>query len=200
MFVPAVCYQNGDTEFKKTLGKTFDEGGTRFADVLFNSNPGNKIRGWNWYIMMLLFYLAAFLLEIFRSINRGSEHPGRKRHGFIQWLKRVTMVGPKSSKALGRLGRGLMIFYLLGGLAISGATIILTSQYLFSLRRWARNAGWLETDEESRKTREDDATAFGQMIPMILSLLTIFALFEKWSGKSCAHTMAGPLSNLCGRC
>ncbi|EJT69828.1 hypothetical protein GGTG_12711 [Gaeumannomyces tritici R3-111a-1] len=181
MFVPAVCYQNGDTDFKKTLGKTFDEGGTRFADVLFNSNPGNKIRGWNWYIMMLLFYLAAFLLEIFRSINRGSEHPGRKRHGFIQWLKRVTMVGPKSSKALGRLGRGLMIFYLLGGLAISGATIILTSQYLFSLRRWARNAGWLETDEGSRKTSEDDATAFGQMIPMILSLLTIFALFEKWS-------------------
>ncbi|KAL8383274.1 hypothetical protein RB595_006841 [Gaeumannomyces hyphopodioides] len=181
MFIPAVCYQNGDTGLGRTFYQTAGQGANQFADVVLNSNPGNKIQGWNWYIMMLLFYLAAFLLEVFRSINRGSEHPGRKRHGLIRWLKRATMAGPKSSKVLGGLGRGLMILYLLGGLAISGATIFLTSQYLFGLRRWARNAEWLEANEGTIKTSEDDATAFGQMVPMLLSLLTVFALFQKWS-------------------
>lgn len=181
MFVPAVCYQNGGMDFKNTFGQTVNQGAERFGNVILNSNPGNRIQGWNWYILMLLFYLAAFLLEVFRSINRGSEHAGRKRHGLVQWLKRATMLGPKGKKVFGGLGRGLMLLYLLGGLAISGATIILTSQYLFSLRRWARNAEWLKANEGSKRTSEDDATAFGQMVPMILSLLTIFALFEKWS-------------------
>lgn len=183
MFAPAVCYQNGQSSFKDTLGQTMNQGGQRFIDVILNSTPDNKIRGWNWYIMMLLFYLAAFLLEVFRSLNRGSDEEGRKRHGIMRGLKRAAMIGPKASKMFGRIGRLLMLLYLLGGMAISGATIFLTSEYLFSLRRWARNAEWLKTDSESRRSSEDDATAFGQMIPVILSLLTIFALFEKWSGK-----------------
>ncbi|KLU90256.1 hypothetical protein MAPG_09220 [Magnaporthiopsis poae ATCC 64411] len=181
MFAPAICYQNGESSIQKSLGMTFGGGGDQLLDVIKNSTLNNKIRGWNWYIMMLLFYLAAFLLEVCRSLNRGSEEEGRKRHSITRGLKRAVMIGPKSSKILSRIGRLLILLYLVGGMAISGAAIITTSQYLLTLRVWARNAAWLKTEGESRRSSEDDATAFGQMIPMILSLLTIFALFEKWS-------------------
>ncbi|KAL2282253.1 hypothetical protein FJTKL_11074 [Diaporthe vaccinii] len=44
-----------------------------------------------------------------------------------------------------------------------------------TLRRWAQNSGWLETDPTKLQVSpEDDATSFGQQVPILLTFLTVF--------------------------
>ncbi|KAK1486238.1 hypothetical protein CTAM01_12289 [Colletotrichum tamarilloi] len=50
-------------------------------------------------------------------------------------------------------------------------------------RRWVKRSRWLELDEGGQ-SEEDDATSFGQLVPIILVGLTAFTFLSILSGKS----------------
>lgn len=187
LFLPAACYQDD-----AHMGKTMQES---FADVeqvrnsIFNDSPNNKIQGWGFYLAMLLWYLLALLVtyvrrfyHIFReygpwaAIGRAfipiccsnwvPEKEGAtndRRHKFFKWLHTV---------------------YMLLGVALGSAAAIMSANFIMKLRRWAQYSGWLENNPINLQVGpEDDATSFGQQVPILLTLLTVFTAAQTVNGK-----------------
>ncbi|KAL0783350.1 hypothetical protein CaCOL14_001256 [Colletotrichum acutatum] len=129
--------------------------GTAAEKALFQSTPGNYIQGWNLYLVIL----------IWRKHREAAENNGWRKHDnyFI-----------KIFSGVGKISYGV---YLIGGIGICGTTVVMSSLYIMSLRRWVKTSRWLEL-KEGGQSEEDDATSFGQLVPIILVGLTAFTFLS----------------------
>lgn len=76
----------------------------------------------------------------------------------------------------------LLSLYLSGGITVSAVTVWFSAHYMMSLRSWAKASGWLQKDAGGQ-SEEDDATSFGQLVPIFLSLLTLFSFAQVITGE-----------------
>ncbi len=176
IFLPAACFQTAINPATETFQAT-TANSTAFFDTLRWSRPGNLIQGWNWYVLILLFYGAAILAEFVRFCRRGKSRPG--------WRSRL------AAHLRTCFGRGtiprfcvqyVFFFYLIAGVGISIVTTVFAANYIFSLRNWADHSGWIESDNGTNA--ENDFSSFGQLVPIWTSAMIVFSFFGIISGKS----------------
>ena len=179
IFLPAACFQNSSSDaLTNTIHKT-TKNGSAFWDTLKWSKPGNLIQGWNWYIIILLFYGAAIIAEIVRFVRRGRSRPGWR-------AKLASFFGRCFGRSLNRgtlarrIIQNVFLIYLAGGVGISIAATIISAKYMFSLRRWADHSGWLQL--EGGKNPENDFSSFSQLVPIWTSAMIVFSFFGTISG------------------
>jgi hypothetical protein len=178
LLMPAACFQASNSPFIRTFTTSFkDEEHAKKA--FLEARPGNKIEGWNFYLLILFCYGAAILVEIGKKVVRINQR--KQFFNMSQGLKSTFLSG-KSGGLIRGLSRFAYGLYLAACVAISGVTIGFQVTQLFGLRRWARRSGWLETNEGGL-SEEDDWSTFGQLVPMFLGLLTLFTFVENISRK-----------------
>lgn len=175
IFLPAACFQSDMNTATDTFRAT-TANSTAFWNTLKFSKPGNMIQGWNWYVVILLFYGAAIIAEAIRFCRRGKSRGGR-RTGVAKQFRRCFSRGTFTR----RIVQNVFLIYLAGGVGISVAATVNASQYIFGLRSWANRSGWIET--ENNQNPENDFSSFGQLVPIWTSVMIIFSFFGIVSGK-----------------
>ncbi|KAK7747656.1 hypothetical protein SLS62_008982 [Diatrype stigma] len=167
IFLPAACFQSQQNTATDTFQAT-TANSTAFWNTLKLSKPGNMIQGWNWYVVILLFYGAAIIAECIRFCRRGRSRPGW-RSALARHLGRCFGRGTFPRRVI----QNVFLFYLAAGVGISVAATVVASQYIFGLRRWADRSGWIETDKGQNP--ENDFSSFGQLVPIWTSVMIIFS-------------------------
>lgn len=76
---------------------------------------------------------------------------------------------------------------LLGGIGISATSTIEAGSYIFALRSWVYKSGWIEF--ENKMNPEQDATDFGQLVPIFMSALILFSFLQIISGRPPSVTL-----------
>lgn len=180
MFMPAACFQTAASPFIATLRNTTDSAKDYFVGTLINSNPGNTIHGWNWFVLILTFYMAAMIAEFLRFVRRGRRRPGWRS----MIAKRISALF-RPHPRIRKLFSYMFLLYLGGGIGISSATTVICGGYIFHLRRWVDESGWIE--EENNVNPENDATDFGQLVPIFMSAMIVFSFLQMISGRSSRH-------------
>ncbi|KAI1858808.1 uncharacterized protein JN550_012462 [Neoarthrinium moseri] len=183
LFLPAACFQSSKSPFVATLQNTTSSANAFFLGTLQDSTPSNFIQGWNWYIVILLFYGAAIIAEFIRFCRRGRSRPGwRGRLG----ARISRFMKPKSWQR--KTVSFIFLIYLLGGAGISCTAVIKSGSYIFALRSWVDKSGWIALENDGNP--ENDATSFGQLVPIFLSALVLFTFAQTISDKITAHGTA----------
>lgn len=192
LFLPAACFQ-ADAHMWKTVQETFS-GSEQSRNAIFLDNPSNHIRGWGYYLAMLLWYLLALVVTYVRRFYHILRKYGAWAaigRAFIpiccsSWVpEEENDTNDKHHK----LFKWLHTVYMLCGVALGSATAITSANFIMTLRRWAQNSGWLETDPTKLQVSpEDDATSFGQQVPILLTFLTVFTAAQTVNGKQSAFT------------
>ncbi|SPQ23339.1 8a176297-9c53-46cb-8a71-a93f7138ac22 [Thermothielavioides terrestris] len=165
MLLPAACFQTGDqASLSKEIEKSLKASS---VDAFFSG----QIPGFGNYLIMCLFYLIAMAVSLGRIIPGGLDHHGR-RSRFIRWMRRVFPV-------LFRIKRffyALFCLYLFAGVGISAWTVGIAADYIFHLRRWVNESGWMQP--VNNQNPENDPTTFGQLVPVLLMSLTVFTFLQ----------------------
>lgn len=176
LFLPAACFQSANSPLGATFKNTTASATAFFQDTLVKSAPGNMVQGWNWYVVILLFYGAAILAEFIRFCRRGRSRPGwRGKLG----ARISRLVRPKSWQRM--LVSYIVLLYLILGAGISAVAVVFSARYVYSLRQWVDRSGWIAL--ENGYNPENDATSFGQLVPIFLSTLVLFSFAQMISGK-----------------
>ncbi|KAF2495473.1 hypothetical protein BU16DRAFT_441557, partial [Lophium mytilinum] len=155
----AACFQS-DTAgvLKQTLDDSFKDSDSFFDKTLLNSTPNNKIVGWNFFILMVLWYGFAIIAEIVRlwyhRRSRADAHQRAQRKGPAKWVYYIFW------------------FYQFGGAVFCTVAIIYSFVYIRRLRSWMGHSGWIQPDDG--KNPESVPYTFGQLVPIFLTLLTLF--------------------------
>ncbi|KAH7141119.1 hypothetical protein EDB81DRAFT_654489 [Dactylonectria macrodidyma] len=179
LFLAAACFQSNGTQLGETLGTSFSPG--KVKDSFVFSNPGNRIEGWNKYLIILLWYTVAVTMELAMLIRRGSRRDRngrRKRMVKAFWRVAVRRV----IRHLKWVGHYVLTIYYLGGIGICMWTVVESGKYVSGLRDWVQGSGWLERNQYGLNP-ENDATSFGQLVPIFTSALILFTLLEMFSCK-----------------
>ncbi|KAK4184630.1 hypothetical protein QBC35DRAFT_46637 [Podospora australis] len=164
LLLPAACFQSGSSEVGKEMQRTL---GASSANEFFTG----QIHGWTQYLLMLFFFIFAVLVSVSRLIRRGQDHDGKRRQ-FVSWFKR-------SCPRLLKWKKLFYIFfglYLVAGIGISTWAVVYAALYVFKLRSWVHSSGWMKTIDG--KIEENDASTFGQLVPVFLISLTIFTFLQ----------------------
>ena len=136
---------------------------------------GAHIRGWNYYIIILLFYGLALIIEIGRYLRRCEDRGG--------WRAVIVKKGRKVGERIRLTAQVLewfMFLYPVGGVALSGLLVVTGAQYIFALRTWVDKSGWIKL--EDNENPENDATSFGQLVPLFMLCFTFFTLLQIGNG------------------
>jgi hypothetical protein len=199
ILMPAACFQQGNSQLFPTLSSSF---GKSAASAFLFSQPGNRIPGWNNYLIILLWYIIAFIVDVIRFWRRGMAKPTGRRAEMIRRVSTGLSINNKSRdqlqlrevEAQATNQRRLLSWrcflqwlfglYLIGGIGISAWTVGQSANYIMALRSWAKNSGWLQL-ESGLQNAEDDATSFGQLVPIFLNLLLLFTIAQMVSEKGC---------------
>jgi hypothetical protein len=179
IYLPAACFQNESSSLVDTLQDTTSSANRFFVHAIGENTPRNYIQGWRWYLVSFIFYGAAIVAEFIRFCRRGQKRPGWRRSLALK-LHPYLHTGTHRRIII----KWLFLIYLLGGIGISCATVYCSTDYIYRLRSYANRSGWLDP-EESGKNSEEDATSFGQLVPIFLSALILFTFLQTASGKSC---------------
>ncbi|KAI1471806.1 uncharacterized protein F4812DRAFT_415549 [Daldinia caldariorum] len=180
LFLPAACFQAGENTALETFNEVTSSARTFFKDNLARSTPRNKVQGWNLYIITMLFYGAAIIAEVVRFFRRGKTRPGWRSH-----------VGSKFQKCcgLGTLARRLLQYiysaYLVLGWILSCAVAVISTRYIFQLRKWVDRSGWILL--VNNQNPENDAKSFSQLVPILSSVLIVFSFAQIISEKCTNH-------------
>ena len=196
ILLPAACFQKGNSQLLGTLKASLSP--EKALDAFFNNTPGNRIPGWSNYLMILLLYLVAGFVDILRWFRRGAQSdPNGRRARILVFFhcssaqRHSRRQQKKSDKkpffSLGNLVFTLFSMYLLAGIGVSCWTVVTSATYIWNLRSWAKGSGWLEA-QDGGQSAEDDATSFGQLVPIFLNLLIIFTVAQVLSRASSKHT------------
>ncbi|KAI9772342.1 MAG: hypothetical protein M1840_001091 [Geoglossum simile] len=175
--LPAACFQSGNSTLVKTLGASFQPGQDWGFGVVRNSSSNSRIVGWNFFILMILWYGAAIIAEVFRlwynrPSRRISNDPQSRRKTWGKWVGRVFW------------------FYQFAGAALSMAAIVSSFNYIRGLRSWMNKSPWLKRGP-GKTNSENDPTSFGQLVPLLLILLTVFTVLQLIGGKSSLIPLPG---------
>ncbi|KAK4198767.1 hypothetical protein QBC40DRAFT_89686 [Triangularia verruculosa] len=168
MLLPAACFQTDGIRLGTELDKSFKVGS---ANEFFNG----QVHGWTQFIIMFLFFFLAVVVSVGRLVRRGQDHNGRRTR-LIAWFKRTF----KPLFRWRRIFYLLFGMYLVAGLAVSSWTVVTSALYVFSLRRWVHESGWMEPVDEEAPDRiaENDPSTFGQLVPVLLISLTLFTFLQ----------------------
>ncbi|KAI1770557.1 hypothetical protein F4818DRAFT_259868 [Hypoxylon cercidicola] len=180
LFLPAACFQSNEHTAVDTFKDTTSNAKAFFVDSIANSTPHNKIQGWNWYIITLLFYGAATIAEIIRFFRRGKSRPGWRAQIGNRFRQCCGLGTP-----LRKVVESVFLIYLAAGVGISLVVTIISTRYIFQLRSWVNNSGWIQ--KENNKNPENDATSFGQLVPILTSALIVFSFAQIISEKCTRH-------------
>ncbi|KAF4998624.1 hypothetical protein FGRMN_2950 [Fusarium graminum] len=215
MFLFAACFQSKDTNLATTLDDSLRKG--NFVNSVVLSTPGNRIEGWNKYLIILLWYIVAVFMEFAMFIRKGNRHDGNRRKLVTAFWRVMVSVGkvtvecmyrkgkkksqPTSSQAppigqvqatstpieetsekrtirhLKCIGQYLITIYYLIGIGICMWTVAASGYYIGHLKQWVQDSGWLSKDDKGVNA-ENDATSFGQLVPIFTSGLVAFTFLE----------------------
>ncbi|KAK8038611.1 hypothetical protein PG993_007022 [Apiospora rasikravindrae] len=176
LLLPAACFETARSPLQDTLRNTTASVDVFFKNNLNQSTPGNTIHGWNWYIILLLFYLAAIIAEAIRYFRRNKNHAGwRGKPG-----KRLSQIFKPKTKLRKAVSFGYLT-YLAGGVVVSSIAVIKSIIYIFQLRDWVAHSGWMETDNGINP--ENDWSSFGQLVPIFMSGFILFNIAQVVSEK-----------------
>ncbi|KAK7977081.1 hypothetical protein PG988_004571 [Apiospora saccharicola] len=163
--------RDGRLPLKDTFHNTTSNADAFFNKTLQQSAPGNKIHGWNWFIVLLLFYIAAGLAEVIRFFRRNRHRADwRGKAG-----KRLSLVFKPKSVLRRWVSFGYLL-YLGAGIGISSAAVVLSASYIFGLRTWVAKSGWMKMENDL--SPEDDWISFGQAVPIFTSALVLFTALQ----------------------
>ncbi|ORY58582.1 uncharacterized protein BCR38DRAFT_489496 [Pseudomassariella vexata] len=180
MFLPAACFQNSSSHLMDIFADSTSSPNHFFVDAIGQETPKNKIQGWRWYLIILFFYGAAIIAEAIRYLRRGGKRGG--------WRKRLAdRFRPHlgSGTLLRKICKYFFLWYLIAGVGISCVTVVFTGKYIFDLRKWVDHSGWILSD--NNQNPENDATSFGQLVPIFLSALIGFSFLQILSEKVTDH-------------
>ncbi|KAK4447004.1 hypothetical protein QBC34DRAFT_427801 [Podospora aff. communis PSN243] len=198
LLLPAACFQQGDSQLPGALITSLSTEGSQAAFV--RSTPGNRIPGWNNYLIILLLYVSAGVIDIMRIFRRGflSKRHGKRGRivaGLRKGLAKLNCRSGQRDKEISKTSNswwGSIIFflfciYLLGGIGVSAWTVVQSAAYIMDLRRWAKESGWLKM-EAGNQSAEDDATSFGQLVPIFTNVILLFNIAQLLSKACWRHT------------
>ncbi|KAI1204480.1 uncharacterized protein F4807DRAFT_330046 [Annulohypoxylon truncatum] len=180
LLLAAACFQTNEHTVSDTFKETTSSAKTFFIDNLAQSTPHNKIQGWNLYIITMLFYGVAIIAEIIKFFRRGRSKPGM-RAVIAKPFRRCCALGTP----LRKFSQHIFLFYLVLGLGLGCATTIISTSYIFRLRSWVNNSGWIQI--ENNINPENDAKSFGQLVPIFSSALIVFSFAQMISEKLTEH-------------
>ncbi|KAI0484052.1 hypothetical protein GGR56DRAFT_7099 [Xylariaceae sp. FL0804] len=177
LFLPAACFQGAANTATATFQESTKNASAFFRGTIGRSTPRNFIQGWNLYVLTLLFYGAAILAEAVRLVRRTKNKKGWRgdlNRRFGKYLR------------MGSIWRSIVsavfLLYLVAGVAIGAASTVLAAHYIFQLRAWVDRSGWIQ--KQYNQNPENDATTFGQLVPIFLSALIVFSFAQLISGES----------------
>jgi hypothetical protein len=168
LVLPAACFQPDSAgALNETLSQSFESAHAFFDSTLLKSTPNNKIVGWNFFILMVLWYGFAIIAEVFRLWYHRRKHVVHHLRG--------------QRKGLARWAYYAFWFYQFAGAAFCTIAVGFSFNYIRRLRNWMSESGWMERDKVGRDL-ESDSTTFGQLVPIFLTLLTLFAFCQMLGG------------------
>jgi hypothetical protein len=176
MFMPAACFEEANSKLIKALDDSFALEGSKlafFSSVVDN----NKIHGWSNYLIMLLFFVFSTIIAIGRFLKGDDSETGDFRSKRIVPL--MLSITKRFEKVM-RFMYMLYAIYLAGGIGIASWTILISGMYIFGLRKWANDSGWIDTTGNNGNP-ENDPTSFGQLVPLCLIALSLFTFLQIWS-------------------
>lgn len=177
----AACYQTGVANFAKNVEGSLKDGESAKKAFIFTTVGKNRIEGWNFYLITLVCYLGAIIMEVVRFVQR---RPRTK--AYLRSCLGIKSAG--SNPWVLKIARFIYGAWILGCVGTSGVTIGCEAKYMMGLRAWVKKSGWLEKDEWENSA-EDDGTSFGQLVPVFLGLLTLFTFAQSISGRFHAPVM-----------
>lgn len=89
-------------------------------------------------------------------------------------------------------GHYVLSVYYLSGIAICIWTVAESGHYVDRLKKWVRHSGWLQFNDKGLNP-ENDATSFGQLLPIFTSGLVLFTFLEMFSSNSCLISYRKPV-------
>ncbi|OTB12002.1 hypothetical protein K445DRAFT_321482 [Daldinia sp. EC12] len=180
IFLPAACFQAGENTVLATWKETTSSARTFFEDNLARSTPRNKVHGWNLYLITMLFYGAAIIAEFIRFVRRFKSRPGWRGRVGNKFRKCCT---PESF--MRKASRFAWSVYLVLGGFLCLVVVAISADYIFQLRKWVDKSGWIQLEND--RNPENDAKSFGQLVPILSSVLIVFSFFQIISEKCTNH-------------
>lgn len=177
MYLSAACFQNENSHLTDIFRDSTSSAHHLFEDTLGQNKPNNYIQGWRWYLVSLLFYGAAIIAEFIRYCRRGQKRPGWRR-SLANTLRPLLHTGTHRRIFI----KWVFLLYLAGGIGISCATVYYSTTYIYALRSYVNRSGWLAVEDNNGQNPENDATSFGQLVPIFLSALILFTFLQTFSG------------------
>ena len=172
VFLPAACFQSSQSALPETFQQS-TETASSFGSVLKSSTPDNRIQGFNLYVLTLLYYGAALIAELIRFIRRGRTRPGWRAR-VSKKFGRIFKLGSFPRKAV----QIIFLLYIFFGVGLGSAVTIISGRYIFGLRAWVANSGWMESPNP-----ENDGSSFGQLVPIFSTAIILFSFAQIFSGK-----------------
>ncbi|KAJ2893213.1 hypothetical protein MKZ38_008919 [Zalerion maritima] len=191
MFLAAGCFQrkSHDDKFNEAWSASLQSTGAAF---------GMENQGWNLWFLMMVWWSVAIAAEVLRWIRRGQGKRGLRRnliHRTKTWADQTGPEAPTAKFSIKKVNWRLVgsvffkiafLLYLYAGLGISAVVVISSGTYIRDLRSWVHDTHWLENDP-SGHDEEQDANSLGQLIPIFLSSLTVFAFLQAVNEKVSRH-------------
>lgn len=217
-FLAAACFQSSSTKIGGVFGDSFEdldnsvthstpgnhiEGWNKYLVIVLwftasftaelgmfirrghNNGAAHRKRLINWFWRSLVGLTRAIAL-----CCRGNRRPTNEEVQTTEEDSSAPRAGEK--KVVHRLkitGHYILSVYALGGIGICAWTVTLSGNYMMRLRKWVHRSDWMKNDEYGNNV-ENDATSFGQLVPICTCGLVVFAFLQEWSSKySCPETM-----------
>lgn len=180
LVLPAACFQSKGGAVDKTFQDSFGRGGQHLAkNTIGKSSPSNHIRGWNFFILMILWYGVAIIAEAWRFCHHWYHRRPAVQENAPSRFPRLRTLLRVSNKWISRI---FWVYQAIGAIFCTVA-IVMTFLYIQSLRGWMNESPWMKREKDGTKL-EYDATSFGQLVPLLLTLLTVFTALQLIGGKS----------------
>ncbi|KAJ2899839.1 hypothetical protein MKZ38_002781 [Zalerion maritima] len=178
-FRPAACFHaDAENVVSQSWSSTFNH------FKVFTQRPRSEflgyIWGWPFYLAMLFYYCFTVLNEAWAFLRRGYDvrHRSSKR---VMLMRTVSWKKQNEIRSMGWINtrRSLRFVYITLGVALASTVLCSTALYLYKLRHWAHNSGWLEVNEDiGGKNPENDWRTFGQLVPILVSAIAILGILQ----------------------
>jgi len=170
LVLPAACFQEETGATQKTIENTFGSSGQFFVGTIGKSSPENHIPGWNFFILMIIWYCLSVVAEVIRFFY--------KRHG----PKTTIAPDPLQRSLFQKLVHPMFWLYQVSGVVLCIVFVGFSFTYVQRMRTWMAGSKWMKENPNGTND-ESQATSFGQLLPLFLMLLTVFSVAQVIGGK-----------------